>query len=284
MTRSSIRSPPARTDSTAAQSTVSRPSIEVSTLTDHDNQVAPSPDDDPTGVRALLSALPEPDPMPDYLVERINASLAAAQAQRAASSPGVSVTPLVASRRRLPGRVLFAIAGAAAAAAVAMVAVVGSNLFQTLQPAESSSSLAAAIPSGSQEAGGAPPGALDKAAAGSASTPPLIQIRLSETRYTRADFATQARAMGSLALESNQSMTAEPQRLGGVGTAAGLTECLRAIGASGSQMVRADIAFYEGAPAVIIVATTNGIPTAYAVGRECSLAHAAVLRPATILP
>jgi hypothetical protein len=133
-------------------------------------------------------------------------------------------------------------------------------------------------------ADGASPGALDKAAAGSASTPPLIQVRLSETRYTRAEFATQARALGSLALESNQSMTAEAQRFGGVGTAAGLSECLQAIGASQSQMVRADIAFYEGSPAVIIVATTNGIPTAYAVGRECSLAHAAVLRPATLLP
>jgi len=48
-------------------------------------------------------------------------------------------------------------------------------------------------------------------------------------------------------------------------------------------MVRADIAFYEGAPAVIIVATTDGIPMAYAVGRECSLADAALLRPATSL-
>jgi hypothetical protein len=256
----------------------------VSTLISDDNPVAPSPDDDPTGVRALLSALPAPDPMPDYLVERINASLAAAQAQRGAGSPGVSVTPLVARRKRLPARVLFAIAGAAAAAAVAMVAVVGSNLFQTIQPAESTSSLAAAIPSGTRVADGASPGALDKAAAGSATTPPLIQIRLSETRYTRADFATQARALSGLALEPNQPISAEAQRLGGVGTAAGLTECLRAIGASQSQTVRADIAFYEGAPAVIIVATTNGIPKAYAVGRECSPAHAAILRPAILLP
>ena len=72
--------------------------------------------------------------------------------------------------------------------------------------------------------------------------------------------------------------------VGPVGTAVGLTDCLRAIGANGAELVRADLAFYEGAPAVIIVATTNGIPTAYAVGRQCSLADPAVLRPATPLP
>jgi hypothetical protein len=44
------------------------------------------------------------------------------------------------------------------------------------------------------------------------------------------------------------------------------------------------VAFYEGQPAVIIVTTTNGIPMAYAVGRRCSHADAAVLRPATALP
>jgi hypothetical protein len=63
------------------------------------------PDDDPTGVRALLSGLPEPAPMPGYLVERINASLNAAQSQRAASFSGERVTPLVATSRRRPGRV-----------------------------------------------------------------------------------------------------------------------------------------------------------------------------------
>ena len=40
------------------------------------------PEDDPTGVRALLSSLPEPGPMPEHLVERISASLAAEQANR----------------------------------------------------------------------------------------------------------------------------------------------------------------------------------------------------------
>ena len=58
------------------------------------NPPGESPEDDPTGVRALLSSLPEPDPMPAYLVERISASLAAEQASR--SRAGAStVSPLV---------------------------------------------------------------------------------------------------------------------------------------------------------------------------------------------
>ena len=46
------------------------------------NPPGDSPEDDPTGVRALLSSLPEPEPMPAYLVDRISASLAAEQASR----------------------------------------------------------------------------------------------------------------------------------------------------------------------------------------------------------
>jgi hypothetical protein len=265
--------------------TLSRPSIEVSTVVNPPVPMASasSPDDDPTGVRALLSALPEPDPMPDHLVERINASLAAAQSQRAASSSLTSLTPLVASTRRRPGRVLLALAGTAAA--VALVAVVGSTLFRSIQPAGTSSSVAAAVPSAAREVGGgASPRALDKSAAGSTSTPPLIQVRRSETWYTQADFATQARTLRSAAFDAQKSMAALSAGVGPVGTAAGLTDCVRAIGAGGAQVVQADLAFYEGAPAVIIVATTDGIPMAYAVGRECSLADAAVLRPGTPLP
>jgi hypothetical protein len=266
--------------------TVTRPSIEVSTVINPHIPMpsASPPDDDPTGVRALLSALPEPDPMPDYLVQRINASLAAAQSQRAAGTSATSVAPLVAGARRRPQRVLFAIAGMAAA--IALVAVVGSNLFSSLQPAGTSSRVAGAVTSSAPEASrAAPPRALDKSLAGGASTAPVISIRQSETRYTQAGFTAQARTLNSsAALSPKQSLPAQATGIAAVGTPAGLADCLRAIGADRAQMVQADLAFYQGAPAVIIVATTDGIPMAYAVGRECSLAHAAILRPATSLP
>lgn len=244
---------------------------------------ASSPDEDPTGVRALLSGLPEPDPMPDHLVERINASLAAAQAQRAAGPSHESVTPLVTSTRRRPGRLLFGLAGAAAA--VALITVVGGTLFRTIVPSGSDTSVAGAISSSSREAGsGASPGALDKAATDSASTPAQIQIRRSETRYTQAGFASQARTLRSAAFGPSRATASDSPALARMGTAVGLTDCLRAVGAAGAQLVRADLAFYEGVPAVIIVATTDGIPVAYAVGQECSLADAAILHPAVSLP
>jgi hypothetical protein len=244
---------------------------------------AGAPDDDPTGVRALLSSLPEPDPMPEHLVERINASLAAEQTQRAARTSSASVTPLLTTGRRRPGRLLFAIA--AAAAAVVLVATVGSNMFMVNHPAAISGQASVISTARAPEtSSGAPPGATDRSAAGLSATAPLIQIRISGTRYTQVDFVTQARTLRGAALDSLPQMAAASSDVGPAGTTLGLTECLSAIGAAGAQTVRADVAFYEGKPAVIIVTTTNGIPTAYAVGRRCSHADAAVLRPATPLP
>jgi hypothetical protein len=242
----------------------------------------PTRDDDPTGVRDLLSSLPEPDPMPEHLVERINASLAAEQAQRATTVSGGSVTPLLATGRRR-ARLLFAVAGAAAA--VVVVAVVGTNMFTSRQSTTISSSAAVARSAGAGEAsGGVPPSAADKAPAGRPVTPSLVQIGLSMTQYTQKEFVTQAETLLHSAPGPIHPQPAESNRIGPAGTVLGLKECLSAIGVSGAQMVRADVAFYEGQPAVIIVATTNGEPVAYAVGRQCSHTGAAVLRPATPLP
>lgn len=98
-----------------------------------------SPDDDPTGVRALLSSLPEPGPMPPELIARITASLAheqevrtrsaatssAAGAGSGAAAPGVGglgtaqpVDELAARRRPRWSRQLIPLGGAAAAVAI----------------------------------------------------------------------------------------------------------------------------------------------------------------------
>ncbi len=254
-----------------------------------DNPVPSSPDDDQTGVRALLSALPEPGPMPAYLVERISASLAAEQAQRAHSSVGSSVTPMLATRRR-PGRLLFVIAGAAAA--VVLIGVLGTTIFATNGLTTSSDSAASGARSGAPVAGGAtalrdtaatPPSEAYKAAPNSVATPASIQIRVSSVRYTDATFVGQARALRDVLFDFPRPMAAESSTLGPNGSVEGLVDCLSALGAAGAQTVQADLALYEGQPAVIIVATRNGIPTAYVVGRGCSRTHADVLRPATTL-
>jgi hypothetical protein len=243
----------------------------------------PSRDDDPTGVRELLSSLAAPDPMPDHLVERINASLAAEQAQRAATMSGASVTPLLASARRRPARLVFAVAGAAAA--IALVAVVSSSLFTMSQPISVTGGAALASTSSARElSSGAPPNAAAKAPrlSGSALSASAITIRHSGARYTRADFVTQARTLRTATF--SQPQLEDASAFGPAATTPGLMECLRAIGAAEAQVVRADVGFYEGRPAVIIVTTTNGIPMAYVVGSQCSQADAAVLRPATPLP
>ena len=176
---------------------------------------------------------------------------------------------------------LFAIAGAAA---VVLLAVVGTDLFKNDQTGGSTTT-AASIASGDQRASSAqPPAASDKAAPEAAAVPALIQIRTSGTRYTKADFATQARSLGTAVLSPGQP--AAPGSLGirQTDTREGLTECLSGLGVVGAKIVHADLAIYEGVPALVIVVTTNGVPTAYAVRRDCSRANPDLLHPATPLP
>lgn len=126
-------------------------------------------DIDPTGMRALLSALPDPGPMPADLVERITASLAAEQAggsgdartdapdSAAAASRGATVHPLAPARgqrsrgtRRLPG---FAIA--ASTAVIAGGAVLGLlGMDRGLSMMSEASDTLAGFSSGTDEAGG----------------------------------------------------------------------------------------------------------------------------------
>lgn len=90
------------------------------------------PEDDPTGIRDLLAALPDPGPMPEDLVQRIGARLAVEQAHReqgASRAPGLasrsdSVIDLAAERtHRRPGRTVALLGVAAAGLLVATVAI-----------------------------------------------------------------------------------------------------------------------------------------------------------------
>jgi hypothetical protein len=81
-------------------------------------------EDDPTGMRALLSSLPDPGPMPDDLVARIQASLLSESRSRAADAqtphaiPQPPVAPnrhgasIPASRKRPVGQWIFGLAAA----------------------------------------------------------------------------------------------------------------------------------------------------------------------------
>lgn len=241
--------------------------------------------------------------MPRHVVDRINASLAAEQAERSAhtsESTGAPVIPLLSRvRGRRPARVLFATAGAAAA--VALIAVVGSTLSTVSQP--TSTDVAAATPSkaapevaakDSQGFSGrssptSPPGAGAPAAAAPAtgtlrSAPAAqklaasAQLRRSEVKYTRAGFVTQARRLQQAqpargvpeGLTSGNTTSREPPlKAARAEVVAGLPNCLQAIGADRAQVVLADVSTYEGRPAMIILATTDKTTIAYAVGLQC---------------
>lgn len=244
--------------------------------------------------------------MPEHLVERINASLAAAQTERAAGMADDSVSPMVTGRAHRPTRLLFAVAGAAAA--VVLVAVVSSISFSGSQTTASSIGASVASTSTNADHGAeATPNAIPRsardqldskaqpAAAGrdgpsgseaiSGTGLPVgaaaLQIRQSGLRYTQAGFLAQAVSLHHAALTRDQFQSAA--NVGPASTTDWIRECMRAIGASGIQLIEADIAFYEGRPAVIIVGMANGAPLAYVVAPQCSHADPAILHPATDL-
>lgn len=81
---------------------------------------------DPTGVRELLSSLPDPGPMPGDLVARISTTLREEQRRRefGGAAPHTDVISLAAERHvRRPGRTLAWLGSAAAVAVAATVAV-----------------------------------------------------------------------------------------------------------------------------------------------------------------
>jgi hypothetical protein len=235
--------------------------------------------------------------MPEHLVERINASLAAEQARRATRTSGTPVLPLLARRRSRPARLVVAIAGAAAA--VALATVVGNTMLTPGSVSVTSSAGSASTSKGQSDRGAQPvpeaaQGVSPSATHGGAPvagtvasddvTPAQIHVSLSGTRYTRTGFVTQAQAFSQTPVPDVTRLKSTAKfSAGAARTTDGLIDCLGAIGAIKAQAIRADVAFYEGRPALIIVATTHGRPIAYAVSRQCSHADALVLRTATPL-
>jgi len=229
-------------------------------------------DDDPTGVRALLSALPEPEPMPEDLVRRISASLAAEQSARPPAD--VSVAPLLATRRRTR-RVLLP--AAAAAAGIAAVALAGTGVLHLGSGSSTSSGSAASA--GAQLAATDDPSRKAASGAGAAE-----HIQVSTTRYTAQEFATQAGRLAAVPAPGVAPLTGEAPAVGPIATPRGLADCLAGLGVGPVTSVTADIAFYDAQPAVILVVLARGGRTAYAVGRSCSAADPHVLHGATALP
>ncbi len=239
------------------------------------------PEHDPTGIRELLSALPDPGPMPADLVARINASIAAEQSSR----EDTTVVPL---RPRRWGWQHVAVAAAAAAVlGVGLPALLTGtgpgDVMASLSggsAADSASGAAATVEkhaeSGSDSAAPVAPRTQPAAGGDLRSSGPLGQVALgaSGTAYTVAALATQVRTT----LTTAQDAGAAPQTHRGVAdTDDGLRACLTALGVQAWMPVRGDIATLDGAPAVIALVSSDTGQTVYAVSPACDATHPAVL-------
>ncbi|HET7278027.1 MAG TPA: hypothetical protein VFJ22_08105 [Dermatophilaceae bacterium] len=232
-----------------------------------------SPDVDPTGMRALLSSLPDPGPMPVDLVERITAALEqqAGKSHASGAPHGAGVVPL---HRRHPWRTAFL--AAASAAAVLLVAI-------PLATGTAPGNLSALFGGGSSVAGSAADsrseeraGQLAQGSSGAAVG--AVTVRMTGTAYTRARLAGQARALlASTAPLLYPTAAAEPAPSGPISTPAGMRACADALGIAPEEPIVADVADFDGQPAAVLVVGQAAAPTAYAVSRSCGPAGSALL-------
>ncbi|QKE82490.1 hypothetical protein [Arthrobacter sp. NEB 688] len=259
---------------------------------------------DPTGMRALLGSLPDPEPMPGDLVARIEAALAAearalltdgstrddTPAVRRPGAPDDVVVPL---RRRSRWHLV-----AVAASAVAVLGL-GGVVLQSIAPGGVTASLGLA--GGSSDSGAASDAADPQAAPETALTllaedDALGVVVLESGRgYSTAGLSAQVLrglpwdrtgrdASGDATASPSGRADVAPEGgslaggLGGLSTAAGARACAEGLDVPDADTVVVDIATVDGRPAAVLVATAeSGRRTAWAVGRDCTRTDAHVV-------
>jgi len=201
-------------------------------------------------VRAMLSSLPDPGPVPPDVLDRINRTLRALQeedAARAATSSasgadtGATVVPL---RRRAAGHRALWLAAAAAVVLSGGGAVV-SQLGSDTSARDTAASVAGGSPSPEATSGAG--------ARGVAPAEPGGRVYASGTDYRRADLVRQALAL--LAPGPRRPAAELPGAAGLLADPTTLTACVRAVGAAPANLLAADLATYEGRPAVVLLLT-----------------------------
>lgn len=267
-------------------------------IPDHDHEIddIPEPRLDPdveAQVTALLAATPDPGPMPDHVEARISAALLDAARLRVDPGPmasddradtaagaggGHTGADVLALPTRSDGanrpKPIYLVAAVAAAAAV--VAVGASALHVTKRPN------GAAIVGDTRSSSGQTPTSGGSAGGG-------LHIQLSTTAYDGGNLATRARALLDRPGPPIRDLAAESPGIGPIATPIGLEACLEAIGALDATLpspdaVSADLATFDGRPAVVVVVTRAGASTAWAVERSCSTGTPGVLKDATPVP
>lgn len=240
-------------------------------------------EDDPTGMRDLLSSLPDPGPMPPELSERILAALQ--QERRSPQSiwdaepapevpgippgPGASVAPPVADlvahrRRRSVGPWL------AAAAVLGVVALGGSTLLRNFT--EGNSTAAGSNASARHSSDGAASEAAPSSAStteSSASSTASVAVLSAHTRYGAARSGAAVTA-DTVVDRARQLRDDTPVRDSATADTTAVAACLQSLNIVAGQWVRVDQVSYAGDPATLIVlAREDGQEQALVVTPEC---------------
>ena len=225
-------------------------------------------EEDPTGMRALLSSLPDPGPMPDDLVDRITASLAAEQA-------GPALDELAERRRRrLPRRPVLV---AAAAAAVVVAGGSPDSAPGCRAPSSPRSRPPDRPPRTSPPPAGTSPGPSPRhrdqpTAAAGPGTEGVVVLHTG-TAYAAAGLAGEASALRdspAVGAARAKGAAAADDGSSGVSSLAGARACATAIGVPETSAVVVDVATVDDAPAAVVLAEApDGTSTAYAVGLRC---------------
>ena len=267
----------------------------------------PDDDTDPTGMRALLRGLPDPGPMPDDLVARIQHSLAdlALPEPEARPSRGDEDDLRTVSRgtrsSTAPHRPSWWVRNGPRAAVAAVVllgggAVASDQLGLLGSGGDSSSSGTAADSSAGDSSvdqrGQGPTTGTESApragsdTAGGSSAGPVrlgqVVVTMSGRTYTVGGLATEV-DRGEPAAPT-APLTAESPGIGPIGTELGVRSCLVALGLPRDAAARVDLAVVDSTPAAVLVVTSEGGRTAYAVGRNCTLGDPALIAGPIQLP
>lgn len=236
--------------------------------------------DDPTGMRSLLSSLPDPAPMPGDVAARIEASLAdAAEELRRRPADGEPGRPPWASTRSRGGR---ASSRTIAALAAGFLVIAGAGVFglQSLQSGHSDTPPMAVTPPASHRSSSQ--GAPSPSGMSPRSAPSTPLFTASKTAYTRGNLATKATMLWAAAGASHPSFTlpslaAEQPGLGPLATPMGLSDCIAALGIDTPERVVADFALYEQRPAAVLLTANGATLRVHVVERTCRIGRPGVI-------
>jgi hypothetical protein len=212
--------------------------------------------------------------MPPDLVDRITAALAA---ERVALEDH-TVVPLQPRSHRWGRAALVAAAAAVVAVGIpALVTGTGPGDVAAYLSRQAGGSSAASGAKGATDQTGsaqsqasAPTTSATRAAAGQAAGQAATAVYATDTAYTRSGLATQLRAFLEHPGAPAESMSSVPKAFAAAATRDGLASCLKALGVTPSDHVRADYATFDGAPAILVVVGADSSAVGYALSRDCA--------------